>query len=210
MTPRPIMDAGPGLNFFALNKERLLIATLGPLSVPEIVHEEIRKKARQERRFAAAERVLAKLPAKYLQVLTDDVTPELSAVVSRLTGMPMGQRMRSPKDLGEMMVVAHAVVAAESGESVTVLIDDGGGRRLAAAEAQRLDRLRGAGRPVGQIRLINTMTVLKNAAGKRELPDRQSMRDLYTRLRLLDDGLVPLDQTDLMTLPCWSVPREAR
>lgn len=29
MTPRPIMDGGPGLNFFALNKERLLIATVG-------------------------------------------------------------------------------------------------------------------------------------------------------------------------------------
>ncbi|ASK66213.1 hypothetical protein CFK39_10735 [Brachybacterium avium] len=149
MTPRPIMDAGPGLNFFALTKERMLFATVG-------------------------------------------------------------QRVRATKDLGEMMVVAHAVVAAEAGDEMTVLIDDGGGRRLAALEAQRLDRLRGAGRPVGQMRLISTMTVLRNAAGKRELPDRQSMRDLYTRMRRLDDGLVPLDQTDLMTLPCWSVPREVR
>lgn len=208
MIPRPIMDAGPGLNFFALNKERLLLATVGPLAVPETVHEEIRRKARQEQRFAAAERVLAKLPTKYLQVLPDDVTSELSAVVSRLAGMPMEQRVRSPKDLGEMMVVAHAVVAAESGETMTVLIDDGGGRRLAAGEAKRLDRLRGAGRPVGQVRLISTMTVLRNAAGNRELPDRQSMRDLYKRLRRLDDGLVPLDQTDLLTLPCWSGSRE--
>lgn len=210
MTPRPIMDAGPGLNFFALNKERLLFATVGPLSVPEIVHGETQKKARQEQRFAPAERVLAKLPTKYLQVLADDVTPELSAIVSRLAGMPMDQRVRSLNDLGEMMVVAHAVVAAESGEAMTVLIDDGGGRRLAAAEAKRLDRLRGAGRPVGQMRLISTMTVLENAAGQRELPDRKSMRALYERLRLLDDGLVPLDQTDLMALPCCSVARGAR
>ncbi|MFD4007020.1 hypothetical protein ACFWQK_04745 [Brachybacterium paraconglomeratum] len=204
------MDAGPGINFFALNKERLLIATVGPLAVPETVHEEIRAKARREQRFAAAERVLAKLPTKYLEVLSDDATAELSAVVSRLSGMPMERRVRSSKDLGEMMVVAHAVVAAESGGSSTVLIDDGGGRRLAAAEAKRLDRLRGDGSHVGQIRLISTMTVLKNAAGKRELPDRQSMRDLYERLRLLDDGLIPLDQTDLMKLPCWSAPREAQ
>lgn len=182
------MDAGPGINFFALNKERLLFATVGSLSVPETVHGEILKKARQEQRFAAAERVIAKLPAKYLQVLSDDVTSELSAVVSRLAGMPMGQRVRSAKDLGEMMVVAHAVVAAEAGEEMTVLIDDRGGRRLAAAEAQRLDRLREAGRPVGRVRLISTMTVLRNAAGKRELPDRQSMRDLQTRMRRLDDG----------------------
>lgn len=136
MTRRPIMDAGPGINFFSLNKERLLIATLGPLSVPEIVHEEIRRKARQEQRFASAERVLAKLPEKYLKVLSDDVTDELSAVVNRIAGMPMEMRVRARKDLGETMVVAHAVVAAEAGESTTVLIDDGGGRRMAAAEAQ--------------------------------------------------------------------------
>lgn len=203
MTPRPIMDAGPGINFFALHKERLLFATVGPVSVPEIVHREIVSKARRDQRFAAAQRVLAKLPTKFLDVLPDDVTPELSAVVNRLASVPMEQRVRSPKDLGELMVVAHAVVGAEAGAFMTVLIDEGGGRRMAAHEARRLDRLRDAGRPVGQLRLISTMTVLRNAAGSQALPDRQSMRDLYTRLRGLDDGLVPLDQTDLMALPCW-------
>lgn len=210
MTPRPIMDAGPGINFFSLNKERLLFATVGPIAVPGIVHEEIGKKARRDHRFAAAERVLAKLPEKYLQVLSDDITDELSTVVSRLAGMPMEQRVRSPKDLGEMMVVAHAVVAAEAGATMRVLIDDGGGRKLAAGEAKRLDRLRDAGRSVGCLQLISTMTVLRNAAGKHELPDRQSMRDLYGRLRQLDDGLLPLEQTDLMTLRCWSQPRDAQ
>lgn len=65
MTRRPMMDAGPGINFFSLNKERLLFATVGALSVPEIVHEEIRNKAHQEQRFAAAGRVPAKLPEEY-------------------------------------------------------------------------------------------------------------------------------------------------
>jgi len=47
--------------------------------------------------------------------------------------------------------------------------------------------------------------VLKNAAGTVHLPDRQAMRDLYTRLRQLDDGLVPLEQAGLMDLACcWS------
>ncbi|MEV0869517.1 hypothetical protein AB0I24_16475 [Brachybacterium paraconglomeratum] len=49
------MDAGPGINFFALNKERLLIATVGPLAVPETVHEEIRAKARREQRVKSLE-----------------------------------------------------------------------------------------------------------------------------------------------------------
>ncbi|WP_428962332.1 hypothetical protein [Micromonospora fluostatini] len=30
---RPIIDAGPSLNFLSINKERLLIGVLGPLSL---------------------------------------------------------------------------------------------------------------------------------------------------------------------------------
>jgi hypothetical protein len=36
---RPIIDAGPGLNFFSINKERLLISVLAKLSAPEAVAE---------------------------------------------------------------------------------------------------------------------------------------------------------------------------
>lgn len=35
MSARPIIDAGPGLNFLSVNKERLLIAVLGKLCAPE-------------------------------------------------------------------------------------------------------------------------------------------------------------------------------
>ncbi len=49
----------------------------------------------------------------------------------------MAQRMTRPKDFGEVMVLAHAVVAAEAGESVLVLIDDGAGARAATAESNR-------------------------------------------------------------------------
>jgi hypothetical protein len=41
MIVRPIIDAGPGLNFLSINKERLLIAVLGPLSAPETVQDEV-------------------------------------------------------------------------------------------------------------------------------------------------------------------------
>ncbi|MGO2932640.1 hypothetical protein [Microbacterium sp.] len=197
------MDAGPGINFFSLNKERLLFGTLGPLAVPEIVEKEILRKARRDQRFASAERVMSKLPSRLLEILSDDVTDELAATVHRLAGMPIEQRVRSNKDLGETMVVAHAVVAAERGESVIVLIDDGDGRRMAAREAARLERLRTAGSAVGTVRLIDTLSVLKKAAGREHLPDREAMRDLYARLRGLDDGLVPLSSTGLMDLPCW-------
>jgi hypothetical protein len=51
---RPIIDAGPGLNFLSINRERLLIAVLGALSAPETVQDEVLRKSRQDDRFRAA------------------------------------------------------------------------------------------------------------------------------------------------------------
>ena len=136
--------------------------------------------------------------AGYLKILSDDETPELTAAVARISGLPFAQRVRDGKDLGEVMVVAHAAVAAEQGHGVTVLIDDGQGARLATAEVLRLDRLRAAGRAVGAIRLVNTRVVLERAAGGEYLPDRAAMRGLYERLRACDDGLPPIERTGLL------------
>jgi hypothetical protein len=204
MTHRPIIDAGPGLNFLSINKERLLFATMGALSAPETVRDEVLRKASEDRRFAAAAAVWRKLPDRLMQVLSDDFTPELARAVHRLTGLPMNDRKLQPKDLGETMVIAHAVVAAEAGQSVTVLIDDGQGARLAAAEVRRLLRLRADGRRVGTIALISTLTVLERAAGGVYLPDKSAMRETYKRLRALDDGLVPIEATNLLSPQLWS------
>lgn len=75
----------------------------------------------------------------------------------------MKQRVKHPKDLGETMVIAHAVVAAEAGQTVTILIDDGPGAHTATAEISRLERLRACGRTVGSIKLVSTQTVLERA-----------------------------------------------
>lgn len=198
------MDAGPGINFFSINKERLLFATIGAIAIPEAVATEIMRKARQDQRFVAAERVLKKVPPRLLEILSDDYTDELGGVVSRIAGMPLERRMHSSKDLGEMMVVAHAVVAAELGADILVLVDDQGGRRMIARESARLDRLRIANPSLGRIRLVSTITILRSAAGGDHLPDRTALRDLYARLRGLDDGLPPLESTGLLDLPTWS------
>jgi hypothetical protein len=76
--------------------------------------------------------------------------------------VPMAERLKQAKDLGEILVLAHAAVCAESGLDVVVLIDDGGGAKLAAIEASRLHRLRGLGRPVGTLSLLNKQTDLLN------------------------------------------------
>src|SRR5699024_5005804 len=86
MDSRPIMDAGPGLNFFSIHKERLLISVLGPLHIPQTVEGEILRKARSDPRFAPAETVIRKLPAKYLAILPDTATDELVQSVRRVAG----------------------------------------------------------------------------------------------------------------------------
>jgi hypothetical protein len=201
-----IVDAGPALNFFSINKERLLFDAIGKIAVPETVAGEIAGKAQGDARFRAAADVLAKLSkTDWLRVPSDEVTPDLAAAVLRITAVPMAERMTQAKDLGEIMVVAHAAVQADTGRDVSVLIDDGRGAQLAAIEAARLRRLRGQGRDVGSLSLLNTLLVLERAAGRRYLPDRPSMRRVYDQLRHCDDGLVDIKQTDLLSKRVWAV-----
>lgn len=203
MSRRPIIDAGPGLNFLSINKERLLIAVLGELSAPETVQEEVLRKSKQDERFRAAGRIWLKLTPKWVEILSDDQTPELEAVIRRITQLPMEKRLRDSKDLGETMVIAHAVVFAEMGETVTVLIDDGKGAQIAASEIRRLERLKGRGQAVGDIHLVSTLTVLKNAAGTEHIPNKAAMRNIYSQLRGLDDGLPPIEKTGLLSPELW-------
>lgn len=203
MGSRPIIDAGPSLTFFSLNKERLLFAALGSLSVPETVVEEIRRKSSKDRNFARASRVLDKLPPTLWEVLSDEVTPELNSVVHRISSMPMADRITDGRDLGELMVIAHAVVIAEGGTDAFVFIEDGGGARIARRQSSLLERQRKAGEPVGALKLINTQTVLERAVIGGHIKDRAEMRKLYADMRLKDGALVPIDDTDLLSRALW-------
>ncbi|WP_206686231.1 hypothetical protein [Kribbella qitaiheensis] len=128
MTDPVIVDAGPALNFFSINQERLLIDAVGKIAVPETVAGEIKGKAKQDPRFRVAADVWAKLAQSvWLEVLSDNATPELAAAIQRITSVPMAERMTRAKDLGEIMVLGHAAVRAEGGSDVVVLIDDGRG-----------------------------------------------------------------------------------
>jgi hypothetical protein len=162
------------------------------------------RKSQQDARFRAAATVWRKLTPRWIQILSDDATPELATVVQRISRLPMNERRRQAKDLGETMVIAHAVVAAESGQAVTILMDDGPGAQIATSEVSRLQRLGSSGYPVGSITLASTLTVLGRAAGTEHLPDRAAMRDTYNRLRGLDDGLPPIENTDLLAPKHWS------
>lgn len=205
MGARPIIDAGPALNFFAINKERVLFDVVGPLSTTETVRNEILSKARSKKdvRFAAAEKVLNRLMPKWVEVLSDDGTPELDSAVHRISQLPLAERKTVAADLGETMVVAHAAVKAEAGEHVVVIIDDQGGAALAIAEKSRLDRLRTQNPAVGSIVRVSTLTILAQAAGRQYIPDRRVMRDVYGRLCTKDDGLPPIEKTRLLAPDLW-------
>ena len=203
MSPRPIIDAGPALNFLAINRERILTGVAGRISTPETVESEVLEKARRDPRFRTVTGVWAKMRPSWIEVLSDDETPELAAVVGRLSQLPMAERKMMAKDLGETMVVAHAVVKAEAGQHVIVIIDDQGGAALAMSEKRRLDRIRVLGKPVGSLTLVNTVSILRKAAGGVHVPDRKTMREVYTKLRACDDGLLPLEQTSLLSADLW-------
>jgi hypothetical protein len=132
------------------------------------------------------------------------VTAELARVVNRIARQPMPERLKRSKDLGETMVIAHAVVAAERGAEVIVLIDDGLGAETAAREIRRLERLGSGTGTVGSIRLASTLTVLEKAAGTEHIPGRDAMREIYRRLRGLDDGPPPIEKTPLLTTARWA------
>jgi hypothetical protein len=166
--------------------------------------DEVLRKAAQDQWFRPAAAAWRKLTPTWIGILPDDVTPELARVVNRIAQQPMPERLKRSKDLGETMVIAHAVVAAERGAEVMVLIDDGLGAETAAREIRRLQRLRSRNGTVGSIKLASTLTILEKAAGTGHIPGRNAMREIYQRLRGLDDGLPPIDKTPLLTTTRWA------
>lgn len=209
MTDPVIIDAGPALNFLSIRKERILYDVVGAtLSAPETVRNEVLRKARNEERFEPAGKKWLQLEqVRRIHVLSDDVTDDLNRVVQRIDHMPMDRRFRDGKDLGESLVIAHAVVAAERGQQVVVIIDEHRAAAVAIAEAGRLQRLLSQGQAVGSIALINTPRILERAAGRATLPDKAAMRTVYNALRKCDDGLVDIAQTNLLSPALWTSPR---
>lgn len=45
--------------------------------------------------------------------------------------------------------------------------------------------------------------MLEAATGKQHIPDKVAMRRIYKALRARDDGLLPIDQTRLLSKDLW-------
>ena len=73
-----------------------------------------------------------------LAILADDIeSPNLVRIVEEVVGIPMLNRLKNPKDLGGILVIAHSLQLQEDGSSVTVLIDDKDGARKAKDKGLR-------------------------------------------------------------------------
>jgi hypothetical protein len=80
----------------------------------------------------------------------------------------------------------------------------GQAQRIATSEINRLRRLQSSGQAVGSIRLVSTLTILERAAGGQHIPNKATVRSIYDRLRDLDDGLPPIENTNLLASVHWS------
>jgi hypothetical protein len=101
--PRPIIDAGPALNFLAINRERVLTGVVGRINTPETVGSKVLEKATRDPRFRTVSGVWAKMRPEWIELLSDNETPEVASVVGRLSQLPMAERKMTAKDLGEII-----------------------------------------------------------------------------------------------------------
>ncbi len=191
-----ILDAGPVLNFLAVNQQNILIKLAESqglkLAVPEIVEAEITRKSTRDTRFARtpAAATWQKLTTnRRVEVLSDDVSSSaLLQAIARISGKPAQERLRIPESLGEILVIAHASVLAAQGTDVFLLIDDTDGRQRALRE---MKHLRAVAAP-GAVRLWSTPQIL-SGSDPAWVSRGQSWQRVYQAMRAFDDGLVPLD-----------------
>jgi hypothetical protein len=124
-----------------------------------------------------------------LLILVDTLTSsELTTAVTRISGMPAKDRVRTRKSLGEIMVLAHGTVYAQQGAQVFVLMDESDGRRRAMAEQRWLRDQKAPGRLI----LWSTPQVLRAAADQPGwIAGDLSRQVVYDQMRKFDDGLPP-------------------
>ena len=140
-SPIIIGDAGLLIGFIASDNHQLLVDLIpkisggGKLQIPLVVKNEIQNYANKPGEGKVRNRLAWLIEQKHTTVLPDvniDSNSGVIATVAAIRDRSVDQALDDPKDLGETLVVAHAVAAKKRGVShIYVAIDDAGGRRLA-------------------------------------------------------------------------------
>ncbi|MFK4637267.1 PIN domain-containing protein [Paenarthrobacter histidinolovorans] len=194
-----ILDAGPCITFCAAAKHALLVEVLqrgsNQLHVPDVVDGEITNRGSNRRDFPAATVPNWQwlVSHDHIGIMDSQVSAEdlnaLSEAVVKLTGTPLAQRLMESRDLGEVLVIAHAMVRKGRGEDVYVVIDEYRGQKLASKFG---------------LKIIDTPWILSSAVRRGLIADRGEMRKVYDALRQYDAGLIHIDQTRLLGKPLWA------
>jgi hypothetical protein len=184
-----VLDAVVCVHFTGANLHRILIDVLRTagllLLVPQEVCDEI---TGLDRKYAGLRQRWIRLQSsRYIRVL-----PRLEAataparvvqVIEDIRGAELEQAIRMPRDLGEVVVVAHCVHLSEQGHEVMALIDDQDGQRIAAR---------------WNVPVLTIEDVLTLAIHGGHFPSRADLRQAYGRLRQYGQGLLPLERTGLL------------
>lgn len=192
-----LLDAGPSLNFLAVGQENILIQAArvagAQLASPERVDLEVEGKCRDPRfaRTRAWRTWTTLRTAGRLEILSDElVTARFTDAVTRISGMPAAERVRSKPSLGEIMVLAHASDLAQEGCEVFVLLDEKDGRRRARDEIDWLKKQCAA-----PFILWSTPQLVRQAGDQPGwIKGDLTWQRVYDRMRPFDDGLPPLSE----------------
>ena len=106
--------------------------------------------------------------------------------MARISGRPAEERVREKKSLGEILVLAHASVYAQTGTTVFVLIDESDGRQRAEQEKRWLTSRAAP----GKLHLWSTPQVLREAARHPDwIKGGLTWEQVYDQMTDYDDGL---------------------
>ncbi|MBG0738890.1 hypothetical protein IV500_05570 [Paeniglutamicibacter antarcticus] len=194
-----ILDAGPCITFCAAAKQSLLVEVLqrgsNQIRVPDVVNDEVSNRGSNRRDFPPITVLNWAWLVEHdrIEVVDSSVSSEdaeaLSVAVKKLTGTPLAERLTESQDLGEILVIAHAMVRKDRGEVVFVVIDEWRGQQLASKFG---------------IKVIDTAWILSSAVVRGLIADRGEMKKTYDALRKYDSGLVHIDQTALLKPALWA------
>jgi predicted nucleic acid-binding protein len=183
-----IFDAGPIVGFAAAGRLTLLVEVFDRIrmqrAVPFAVDKEVR---RQGRKYAAVSR---RWPAAVMsgrfevldEVAVGVADQRVVAEAARLRDTDPDSALSAQRDLGEILTVAHAVVARSDGLQVAVSTDDSYGARLAGAE---------------QLLNLDTVAILRLAIRLGLIAAKTDLQTLYRALSLYSH-LPPLTATRLL------------
>lgn len=183
-----ILDAVVCVHFVGANLQRILTRSLEAaglvLLVPQEVCDEI---AGKDRKYPGLAQRWARLEAsQFIRVLPRltavDAPARVVEVIEQIRGLEFEQAVRRRRDLGEVVVISHAVHLSEQGHHVIALIDDQEGQHLASRWG---------------LEVLTIEDVLAIAINLGLFPTVGRLREVYEKLRAYGDGLVPFPKSGL-------------